>query len=532
MTEYSYRKRSMERKRRKQRRIIICVIAIAAILAITGLVLLIKGLLSGGKDDKGDNSDANNTVAEKEQGVIEDDIYIAGVAVGGMDYEQASQAVDSYVDSLLAKQLTIDVNGNLITATLDVVGLEAKTDEAISGAFALEDPGTIELVFDINAEKYTGFIESECKQYEVKPKNAKLKRSNGEFVIKRGKVGKLIDTEATKEAILGQINSSVINAGNINVVAVIYEEDPEYTSKDMAKCTDVLGKFSTEFKEYQADRSANVRNAASFIDGSVIYPGETFSVAEAIYPLSEDNGYKAAPSYASGQVVDSLGGGVCQVSTTLYNAILAAELEIVERANHSMVVTYVKPSMDAAIAGDYKDLKFSNNTDAPIYIQGAVYSGVITFTVYGHETRPAGRTVKYESVVVETIEPGKDVVTKDPEQPESYEKVTQEAHVGYVANLYKIVYENGLEVSREKINYSRYKAEPRYVTKGTKKEKDKNKDKNKDKAKATKEPSTDNTTNATAAPEAPVVTEAPVVPQDPVVTEAPVQTQPEEAPAV
>ena len=442
-----------------------------------------------------------------------------------MDYSQASPALTDYVGTLGQKQITIDVNENKITAPLSSVGLIAGTDDAIAGAFDMEDPGVVELKFDIDDEVYAQFIQTECQQYEVKPKNAKLKRTNGEFVIKRGKVGKLIDTDATKEAVITEVNANIINSEALSVTAVIIEEDPEYTSEDMARCKDVLGKFSTEFKESQIERSANLRNAASFIDGSVIYPGETFSVAEAIYPLSADNGYKEAPSYADGQVVESLGGGVCQVSTTLYNAILAAELEIVQRANHSMVVTYVEPSMDAAIAGDYKVLKFSNNTDTPVYIQAAVYGGVITFTVYGHETRPAGRTVKYESVIVETIEPGKDVVTKDPEKPESYEKVTQSAHVGYVANLYKVVYENGVEVSREKINYSKYNAEPRYVTVGTKKEKDKkdkNKDKNKDnKAEATDAPSGDKTTPVeTAVPEVPVVTEAPVIPEEPAVTEA------------
>ena len=89
---------------------------------------------------------------------------------------------------------------------------------------------------------------------------------------------------------------------------------------------------------------------------------------DTISPLTEENGYYAAPSYSNGEVVDSIGGGVCQVSTTLYNAVLKAELEVVERSPHSMVVSYVKPSMDAAIAGDYKDFKFRNDTEVPIYI--------------------------------------------------------------------------------------------------------------------------------------------------------------------
>ena len=89
---------------------------------------------------------------------------------------------------------------------------------------------------------------------------------------------------------------------------------------------------------------------ASKLNGHIIYPGETFSVTAAVIPFTAENGYMLAPSYESGSVVDSYGGGICQVSTTLYNAVLDAELEVVERHNHSMTVSYVEASKDAAIA--------------------------------------------------------------------------------------------------------------------------------------------------------------------------------------
>ena len=144
--------------------------------------------------------------------------------------------------------------------------------------------------------------------------------------------------------------------------------------------------FSTDFSSSAAGRATNVKNACSLINGSVIYPGEQFSVYEAISPITTDNGYQIAGAYENGQVVDSVGGGVCQVATTLYNAVIRAELDIVQRYNHSMIVSYVKPSDDAAIAGTYKDLKFKNNLDNPVYIEGYCSGGIITFNVYGVET--------------------------------------------------------------------------------------------------------------------------------------------------
>lgn len=119
----------------------------------------------------------------------------------------------------------------------------------------------------------------------------------------------------------------------------------------------------------------------------------------------------------------------------------------------------------AAIAGDYKDFKFRNDTEVPIYIEGGVYSGTIYFNIYGEETRSDDREVTFESETTQTMQPGADKITYDKTKPASYTKVTQEAHVGYKAVLWKIVKENG-KTKKTQINSSTYQAVPRYVTKG------------------------------------------------------------------
>ena len=141
------------------------------------------------------------------------------------------------------------------------------------------------------------------------------------------------------------------------------------------------------------------------------------------------------------QVVDSIGGGICQVSTTLYNAVLKAELQVEERHNHSMIVGYVKPSMDAAIAESAgKDFRFVNNTGYPIYIEGYTSNKNITFTIYGVETRDPGHVVTYESEVLETIQPNSETINQTSSQPIGFVDV-QSAHIGYKARLWKIVTE-------------------------------------------------------------------------------------------
>ena len=138
------------------------------------------------------------------------------------------------------------------------------------------------------------------------------------------------------------------------------------------------------------------------ISGSLIFPGESFSVTAAVAPFTAENGYEPAPSYEENRVVDSYGGGICQVSTTLYNAVLKAELEVTARSNHTMVVNYVDLSKDAAIAEGVMDLAFVNTTDAPIYIVGYAYGGTLSFTIYGHETRPANRSIEFVSETTST----------------------------------------------------------------------------------------------------------------------------------
>ena len=230
---------------------------------------------------------------------------------------------------------------------------------------------------------------------------------------------------------------------------------------------DVLGTFSTSFKTSGSGRSANVRNGCALINGTTLYPGDEFSTYDAVSPFSEANGYFLAGSYLNGQVVDSLGGGICQVSTTLYNAVLLSELEVTERHNHSMIVTYVEPSADAAISESAgKDFRFVNNTGAPIYIEGyTTEDKQLVFTIYGEETRDPGHAVRYESEVISKTYPDTEVIYVNEGAPIGSVSV-QSANIGYKANLWKVVTENGTEVSREMVNSSVYKMSPRAATVG------------------------------------------------------------------
>ncbi len=412
-------------------------------------------------------------------------ITVDSVDIGGMTEEEAVLAVQSHLENKGNQQLEVDVNGQIVTAAVNELGYQYTAGDFAGEAMKVGRSGSIlenykqikeakngkikfktSMNFDEKALKR--FVRKRCKTLCTKAKNAGIKMEDGKLVYTKSREGVSLDVAETAQLIRQAVEASA-DGGVIHVKADVKVDQPKVTEETAARCKDKIGTFSTVFNAGNVNRSKNLANAARLISGSVVMPGETFSVHDAISPLTEENGYYEAASYNNGKVEDSLGGGVCQVSTTLYNAVLRAELEIVARSPHSMVVSYVKPSMDAAIAGDYKDFKFKNDTDVPIYIQGGTYSGNIYFNIYGEETRSPDRKVTFESEVTDTIQPGADKVTYDKTKPESYMTVTQEAHTGYKAILWKIVSENGKE-TKTQVNSSTYSASPRYVTRGAAKE--------------------------------------------------------------
>ena len=149
---------------------------------------------------------------------------------------------------------------------------------------------------------------------------------------------------------------------------------------------DMLSTYSTRYSTRDRDRTTNLQLAASKINGIVLMPGETFSYNQVVGERTISAGYKEAPIYVEGEVVDGLGGGICQITSTLYNAVLYANLEIVERSNHQFVPSYVTASRDATVVYGSIDFKFKNNRDYPIKLVCSVSGGIAKFDIYGLRT--------------------------------------------------------------------------------------------------------------------------------------------------
>lgn len=426
---------------------------------------------------------AGMTAQAQEEDTIKDGIYISGIDVGGMTADEAEAAVEAYVESMKPTIITLAAaNGGEVQITAGDLGLTWVNTEIVEEAAGIGQEGNVivrykkmkdlqnenieydlELSFDINAINQV--LTEKCVSYDTRAVNATLNRVDGAFVIKDGQNGYMVDVEHSIDVVYNHMMDDW-DYQPCTIELVINEDVPQGTAEDLAQVQDVLGSCTTSYTSSGKARSANVDNGCALINGVTLYPGEEFSTLAEITPFTEANGYYPAASYANGKVVDSLGGGICQVSTTLYNAVLNAELEVTERYNHSMIVAYVDPSADAAIAESAgKDFRFVNNTDYPIYIEGITKNKKITINIYGKETRDSGRKVTYESEVLEVINPSADVIYMDASQPIGY-IVTESAHIGYKARLWKVVTENGVEVERSQVNSSSYKMTPRYATVG------------------------------------------------------------------
>ena len=445
--------------------------AIVSLLTLA-MVLVTLGTVTYAKDVKKDKVKT-----------IPNGVFVGETEISGMTEEEAVSAIQAYVSGLDEKTLLFKIDENEVEGSVSELGLEWANKEVVEEALNLGKKGNIvqkykdlkdlenepkiyELELEADEKKIETFITENCLEFDIEAVDSGLTRQNGSFSIVEGNDGLEVNVEKST-SLVSEFITGEWDQEDASIDLVVEVTKPKGSPEELGRVKDLLGSFTTSYSTSGTSRSENVKNGTRLINEKVLYPGDVFSVYEEVTPFTAANGYYMAGSYLNGQVVDSIGGGICQVSTTLYNTVLRAELEIVERSPHSMTVSYVDLAADAVIAGTYKDFKFRNNTDAPIYIEGYNDGKKVTFNIYGEETRPASRTIEFKSETISTTAPPVDSVTWDSSLPAGVTKVTQSAHTGYVAKLYKYVYENGVQVSVEEVNKSTYKATPKFISIGT-----------------------------------------------------------------
>ena len=397
-----------------------------------------------------------NKEQEKEL-VFSEGVSVEGIDVSGLTMDEALTKVKEEFNGALGIDIIYEENTWTVSFE-DILG-EADFTTALNKAFEIGHTGGTEEERAAEAQQAKEnpvdiAITYKCDSVLLREQLTKI---SDEFNAEReDKIGFDIDKTAEK----------VVNALSNGELEPVEFELTEEEKAEQEKT--LIGTYSTSYSNDDANRNENLRVACEKINGTVLQPGDIFDMNEALGPQTYENGYRAAGVIENGKIVSALGGGVCQVTTTIYNAAILAELEIVERYNHSLMVGYVPIGLDAAVAGTYKNLRFKNDTDHPVYIETYLENNKVVCNIYGYEIHDPGHRVEFESVWVSTIGKPAAKVTEDPNMYEDERVVTYNGKTGAKIDTYKLVYEGDQLVSKEWFSSSTYVATADEVTVGTK----------------------------------------------------------------
>ena len=368
------------------------------------------------------------------------------------------------------------------TVTARELGYQSDYDSVLYQAWSAGRRGSLEeryraakgrqyhpVAYSVNRTLYSenlvdAFVMLKAEQIDKPAKDAGIASFDMDtytFVFSESEPGSKLDTGLLRDSI-----TRALDAGGGEASLEIETLEPELTTDEAATCYGMITSAVTNASSSSSNRLSNIKLAASIINGTCLKPGETFSFNGTVGQRTRDRGFKVAPAYSGGTVTEEVGGGICQVSTTLFNAAVKADLEIVERHNHSLTVSYVDKGKDATVNWGGQDLKFTNTTGDDIYICCLVGGDKrVRFGIFGR-LLPNGETITVEGVTTGTIKYDTEY------QPSVFlapgeTKVIESGKDGYTADTYKLRWDaEGNLISRDLLCTSRYRSRTQVVQYG------------------------------------------------------------------
>lgn len=397
-------------------------------------------------------------------------VLIENLDLSGIDKVRAKEIVN--------KELNKKFMGNIITLryserewkfNLNDIAYSFQTDEAIEKAYKIGREGNfisrlkticvirrnnVNLVvapkFDrIRLKSILQGIKNEIDQKET---DASAKFRNGTVTFNREVIGKNIEVDKNLDLLENILIVRDFSPIELKVDDIV----PRVKYNEISVIEKVISTFSTSFNQQKTDRSFNIRLACERINNTILLPGEVFSMDKALGSRSIDNGYKNAPVIIKGKLIEGVGGGVCQVTTTLYVAVLKTKLEVKERRPHSMPLSYVEPGQDATISEGYIDFKFKNNKEYPVLISAQTSGNSIIIRIVGKKVEDI-ESIRLKSVIIKEIPPEKEMVVVDGTVPDGEMVVEKSAVTGRRVAVYRETYDkNNKLIEREKISEDVY----------------------------------------------------------------------------
>ncbi len=425
---------------------IIAIAGVVLIVFITGISLALKG--------KGSNTDiaGTETVIESESETeMQKEVQVDGISITGMSKSEAKAAIlkefpwSMTVEYDSDQYKVTDLMAEKVDALLDEIYKDGSDPQE---SYTLDTSGLDEKV---KAEA------AACgAKWDKKAKNGSIDKfdaASGKFVFAGEENGFAIDQDKLAADISQALKDKKFDA---KITATGSDVAPEISAASAKEKYKTISSFTTNTTANQ-NRNTNVRLAAEAINGTVIKPGQEFSFNGTVGQRTEAKGYKGAAAYNNGEVVQEIGGGVCQVSTTLYNAVFKAGLKISSRRSHTFEPSYVTPGRDATVSWDQPDFKFINNSSTAIGLRASYADQKVTVSVYGIPILEDGITWDLDSKKVEDLGTPNPTYEEDQTLQPGEEVTKSKGSAGSRWETYKIVYKNGKEISRELDHKTTYK---------------------------------------------------------------------------
>ena len=434
------------------------------LLILIGIIILILcvavGVQSCSKTD-GTETSAEETSSEPET-ELEAEITVNGVSVHGMT---KTAAVEKVLESMDWQMKVTCGEKEQVLENL----LKENVEKVVDEAFKKGKSADYEIPTDGLEEAAAAQAAALAGAWNVKAKNGSISAfdaASGKFTFAEGENGKAVNEEKLKNDILMRTAAGEYDAV---ITAEVKETAPEITAAQAREKFQRLGTYSTTTTANK-DRNENVRLAAAALNGKIIQPGEEFSFNLTTGNRTTDKGYRPAGAYVNGVLVEEPGGGVCQVSSTLYNAVVFSGLKTTERHAHSYEPSYVTPGEDAMVSYDGHsgpDMKFVNNSKTAVGIKTSFSDRKLTISIYGNPILEEGVTLSMKSEKVKELDPPAPTYEEDPTPQPGVEVEAKAATPGsrWVTNL--ITKKNGEVISDEFFHNSTYNGKPATIKRNT-----------------------------------------------------------------
>ena len=461
----SGRSTSGRRRKKRKRGPDVAKLLLIAIGTAIFLLCLAVGVRSCSKSDGDKESDAmsqEETTTLEPETEISAEITVNGISVNGLTKSEARERILKDID--WGMKVSYKDNEKELP-DLMALCVDAVLDEVYSG----EEPGDYTVEVSGVEEAVREQVNLCADEWDVQPRNGSISsydKSTNEFIFSGAQKGSLINRDQLMQDIIDAMEAGQYRKA---ITAAASEVEPEITEEQAKASFKRLGTFTTTTTSNK-DRNENIRIASSAINGIIIHPGEEFSFNLTTGNRTTDKGYRPAGAYQNGVLVEEPGGGVCQVSSTLYNAVVFAGLKTTERHAHSYEPSYVTPGEDAMVSYDgYSgpDMKFVNNSKTAVGIKTSFSNQKLTISIYGNPILAEGVTLSMHSQKVKELDPPAPEYVEDPTLELDVEVEVKKATPGssWVTNL--VTKKDGEVVSEIKLHNSVYNGKPATIKRNT-----------------------------------------------------------------